>query len=66
VSAKRHIDQKLLERAHELSGLATEQETVDAALREFIQRHLKRSLLSLRGQIEYFEDYDYKAGRRNR
>jgi Arc/MetJ family transcription regulator len=53
-----------LEQAKTLAGLPTKRETVDAALQEFIQHRLRRQLLQLRGQIEYFEDYDYKALRR--
>jgi len=37
---------------------------VNEALKEFVQSRLRRQLLELRGQIEYFEDYDYKALRR--
>lgn len=58
------IDQSLLEQAKSLAGLPTKRETVNVALKEFIQSRLKRELLELRGQIEYFEDYDYKALRR--
>ena len=58
------IDQSLLEQAKTLAGLPTKRETVNEALKEFIQSRLRRQLLQLRGQIEYFEDYDYKALRR--
>ncbi len=58
------IDQSLLEQAKSLAGLPTKRETVNEALKEFIQRRLVRQLLDLRGQIDYFEDYDYKALRR--
>ncbi len=60
------IDQSLLEQAKSLAGLATKRETVNEALKEFIQSRLRRQLLQLRGQIEYFEDYDYKALRRDK
>lgn len=58
------IDQSLLEQAKSLAGLPTKRETVNEALKEFIQSRLRHQLLQLRGQIEYFEDYDYKALRR--
>ncbi|MBJ7259796.1 MAG: type II toxin-antitoxin system VapB family antitoxin [Chthoniobacterales bacterium] len=58
------IDQSLLEQAKSLAGFPTKRETVNEALKEFIQSRLRRQLLQLRGQIEYFEDYDYKALRR--
>ncbi len=58
------IDQSLLEQAKSLAGLPTKRETVNEALKEFIQSRLRKQLLQLRGQIEYYEDYDYKALRR--
>ncbi|HRQ90703.1 MAG TPA: type II toxin-antitoxin system VapB family antitoxin [Bacteroidia bacterium] len=58
------IDHSLLEQAKSLSGLSTKKETVNEALKEFIQSRLKQQLLSLRGQIDYHEDHDYKALRR--
>lgn len=58
------IDQSLLEQAKSLAGLPTKRDTVNEALKEFIQSRLRKQLLQLRGQIEYFEDYDYKALRR--
>jgi Arc/MetJ family transcription regulator len=61
VATNLQIDQSLLEQAKSLAGLPTKRETVNEALKEFIQSRLRRQLLQLRGQIEYFEDYDYKA-----
>lgn len=58
------IDQSLLEQAKSLSGLPTKKETVNEALKEFVQSRLKQQLLALRGQIEYHENYDHKALRR--
>ena len=60
------IDQSLLEQAKSLAGLATKRETVNEALKEFIQSRLRKQFLKLQGQIEYFEDYDYKALRRHK
>jgi Arc/MetJ family transcription regulator len=64
VASNLQIDQSLLEQAKSLAGLPTKRETVNEALKEFIQSRLRRQLLQLRGQIEYYEDYDYKALRR--
>ena len=64
VATNLQIDQSLLEQAKSLAGFPTKRETVNEALKEFIQSRLRRQLLQLRGQIEYFEDYDYKALRR--
>ena len=60
------IDQSLLEQAKELAGLSTKRETVNEAFKEFIQSRLRKQFLKLQGQIEYFEDYDYKALRRSK
>lgn len=61
-----HIDEDLLERAKSLGGLATKRETVNEALREFIQSRLRQQLIGLRGQIDFDPNYDYKAMRRKK
>jgi len=66
VATNLQIDQSLLEQAKSLAGLGTKRETVNEALREFIQNRLRQQLLQLRGQIEYFDEYDYKALRRQK
>lgn len=55
------IDEALLEQAKLLAGLPTDRETVNEALKEFIQSRLRQELIQMRGQVEYFEDYDHKA-----
>lgn len=60
------IDETLLEQAKNLAGLATKRETVNEALREFIQARLQEQLLELRGKVEFHDDYDYKALRRRK
>jgi ribosomal protein S21 len=60
------VNQELLEQAKTLSGLSSQQEILDKALQEFIRSRLKQQLLASRGQIEYYEDYDYKAARSKR
>jgi Arc/MetJ family transcription regulator len=66
VATNLQIDQSLLEQAKSLAGLATKRETVNEALKEFIQSRLRKQFLKLQGQIVYFEDYDYKALRRHK
>jgi Arc/MetJ family transcription regulator len=66
VATNLEINQELLEQAKALSGLGSKRETVNQALHEFVQSRLKQQLLDLRGKIEYFEDYDYKAVRKKR
>lgn len=57
------IDQKLLEKALEVSGLKTKKETVNLALHEFINRHKQLELLNLFGKMDPDPRYDYKKGR---
>ena len=57
------IDPKLLQKALEVSGLKTKKETVNLALREFINRHKQLELLDLFGKMDPDPNYDYKKGR---
>jgi Arc/MetJ family transcription regulator len=66
VASNLQIDETLLEQAKNLAGLATKRETVNEALREFIQARLQEQLLELRGKVEFHDDYDYKASRRRK
>lgn len=60
------IDDKLLADALRLSRHATKRETVNEALREFIQRRRRVDIKKLFGTIEYDPAYDYKSERRKR
>jgi Arc/MetJ family transcription regulator len=57
------IDTDLLETALITGGLKTKKETVNLALKEFIQRRKTADVLSLFGKIIYDDDYDYKKAR---
>jgi Arc/MetJ family transcription regulator len=57
------IDQKLLEKALEVSGFKTKKETVNLALQEFINRHKQLEILNLFGKMDPDPKYDYKKGR---
>ncbi len=60
------IDDELLERAKSVGGYRTKRETVNEALREFIQRRQRVQLVKLFGKVEYDSSYDYKGERRHR
>jgi Arc/MetJ family transcription regulator len=60
------IDDELLEQALTAGGYKTKRETVNEALREFIQRRKRLELLALRGKVDYDGRYDYKRERRGR
>ncbi|WP_430540905.1 type II toxin-antitoxin system VapB family antitoxin [Roseofilum casamattae] len=50
----------------QIAQLETEQELIDFALEQLIDRQKKRNLLDLSGQIQFSTDYDYKALRETR
>ena len=60
------INETLLERAFHIGGLKTENETVNLALEEFIEKRAKEDVISLFNTVEYDEDYDYKKLRDKR
>ena len=60
------IDDRLLDQARIIGGYRTKRETVNEALREFIQRRQRLELVKLAGRVEYDPHYDYKRERRDR
>ena len=59
------IDDKLLEEALSISGFKTKKDTVNHALKEFINRRKQLELISLFGKLDPDVDYDYKKGRKH-
>ena len=57
------IDTKLLDEALLVSGLKTKKDTVNQALKEFVQRRKQREIATLFGNLPHDEDYEYKKGR---
>ena len=57
------IDGKLLEEALLISGLKTKKDTVNFALKEFINRRKQLEVLDLFGKLDPDQDYDYKKAR---
>jgi Arc/MetJ family transcription regulator len=60
------IDDQLLQEALTIGGRRTKRETVNEALREFIQRRQRLELAKLVGKVDYDPRYDYKKERRAR
>ena len=58
------IDDKLLEEAVRVGGLRTKKDTVNEALREYIQRRRQRKIVKLFGTVEFDPSHDYKRQRR--
>lgn len=57
------IDPALIERALEVSGERTKKAAVTKALQEYIARRKQKRLLELMGQLEWDDDFNYKAER---
>ena len=57
------IDPDLLNRALAVSGERTKKAAVTKALQEFIARRRQKGLLDLMGNLEWDENFDYKAER---
>jgi len=60
------INDDLLNQALNMGGYKTKRDTVNEALREFIQRRQRIGLIKLFGKVEYDTDYDYKKERQHR
>lgn len=57
------INRELLLEALDVSGLKTKKDTVNLALKEFINRRKQMEILNLFGKLDPDPDYDYKKGR---
>lgn len=60
------IDERLLNEALKVGGHKTKKNTVNEALKEFIQRRKQKNILSMFGKIEMKPFYDYKKERKRR
>lgn len=57
------LDDSLLTQALELGHFKSKKDTVNTALKEFIERRKQKEITSLFGKMSFDEDYDYKKGR---
>ena len=60
------LDDKLIKEAVRAGGHKTKRAAVTAALTEYVRSRRRPQILRWKGQVEYFDDYDYKATRRRR
>jgi Arc/MetJ family transcription regulator len=58
-------DPHLLSEVLKVGGFKYKKDAVNAALKEYLQRHRQIEILDLFGSIEYDKEYDYK-NKRNR
>jgi hypothetical protein len=63
VATNLHIDEKLLAQALKAGGHKTKRDTVNDALREYVQHRERKRIIELFGTVDYFDDYDCKAQR---
>ncbi|MCP3887436.1 MAG: type II toxin-antitoxin system VapB family antitoxin [Desulfobulbaceae bacterium] len=57
------IDHELLSEALDISGLKTKKDTVNLALKEFINKRKQVEIIELFGKMDPDSNYDYKKGR---
>ncbi|MFZ2960920.1 MAG: type II toxin-antitoxin system VapB family antitoxin [Candidatus Ozemobacteraceae bacterium] len=57
------IDDVLLSLALQIGGLKTKKETVNQALKEFIEKRKQKDIIELFGRFDSDPDYDYKKAR---
>lgn len=58
------IDDKLLDEALRVGGQRTKKDTVNQALKEYVERRKQARVLELFGKVEFDPKYDYKRQRR--
>ena len=58
------IDDDLLEEARRVGGHRTKKDTVNDALREYVQRRRQAKIVEFFGSIEFDPGYDHKKQRR--
>jgi Arc/MetJ family transcription regulator len=57
------IDDDLLRQALQVGGMKTKKDTVNLALREFVDRRKQLDILNIFGKMDPDPDYDYKKWR---
>ena len=57
------INDELLQEALKISGLKTKKDTVNLALKEFVNKRRQMEILNLFGTMDPDPEYDYKKGR---
>ena len=57
------LDNSLLDAALKVGGFKSKKDTVNAALKEFIDRRKQQEIKELFGNMSADDDYDYKKGR---
>jgi hypothetical protein len=54
------LNGKMVEQAVKLGGFKSKQQALNAALKEFVERHNRLQILELAGKIDFDPEWDYK------
>lgn len=65
MTATFELDESLVENARLAGRHASREEAVRCALEEYVRRHRQEQIMEMFGSIEFDEDYDYKAVRKD-
>lgn len=57
------LNDELLEEARQVTGIKQKKELVHEALKALIQQRKRKKLSSIRGQVKFSSNYDYKKHR---
>lgn len=60
------LDDELIGEALKLENVKSKKELIHRALKEFIEVRKRKSLLDLKGKINFIENYNYKALREDK
>ena len=60
------LNDNLLNQAMKIGNVRTKRETVNSALKEFIERRRQKKIIDIQGKIEFRKDWDYKKDRSQR
>lgn len=58
------INDRLLEEALKVGKLRTKKDTVNQALKEYIERRLQKGIMEIFGSVEFDPKYNYKKKRK--
>jgi Arc/MetJ family transcription regulator len=59
-----NIDDSLLQEAFKIGKFKSKKETVNIALKEYIQRKKQKNIIKYFNSIEFDSSFDYKAARK--
>ena len=58
------IEETLVDTACQIGNHPSREAAIEAALREYVERHRQQQIIEMFGTVEFDSTYDYKAARR--